>query len=937
MSCRKWPAKRRRPGIPQSPDGRHEARRTKVLAAVQPAGASFRSSRRLPGHRASTRVRFRVNPSASLEPETRNVPFAPASFASRRRLKVRTRSHRLTLGASVALMVSIAACAVHKPAPKDPVVPTAAHGWLHLNPEARLRSASFVSDQRELLEIEPGSELRQTGSETDELGMTHDRYQQYYRGIRVEGAELLVHSRNGITESVNGVVARHLASVPTAPRIAADEARDTAIRTMRAAVAEESTGDGTNPLIAWDGRPAATELVITQRDGHETFGPDDLVLAWRIDMVGTDPLYSRSVYVDATDGAVAKILPLFGECESGRGNTTWRGNQQFNTRRNGDVFVLEDDCRTARLHVVNALPLPALQEFVDADNNWIAGADQSPVTSFWALGIAYDYFELVHNRHGYDGKNGSIELKHGQSGARASGGNGRIRIGVDGVGPNDDYNTTDIIGHEYTHNVIETSAKLVYGTTEPSALNESFSDIFGNLIEAWDEQNQTPSDWRVGEDKGCTVGTCRNMADPGSLSGPDTYKGTNWDSGGEPHNNGEVQNFWFYLLAAGGSGSNDMGDDYSVTGIGLSKAGKIAYRTLTKYLTSSARYVDARDASIQATADLYGSAEVAQVKNAWCAVGLCPEGTPDSRDRFDITGGNPNPASPNNNNSLGGATPIGQSVAASWTADGPSAATLSVAGLSVYPSDDVDYFELNPIPDGMLQPTSIPPECVARRYVVRLSAPATIRVHRNGQVVSTKVDSDVVSIDVGQILQGGTTAVSIQRAFPGQVIAYDMSLRYSVSFDPSCIPEVPPLVVLEYAEECPACGEFLLADREQRILDPLVVDSLPSREITYYVYAPGGRDMGLVIDLLRGESLRAALRDMSGRLLSVADTHSGFLRGGLRALSVGGPGFSGNGARRDTEQLLLSPGPLPEGIYALTLSHFGYGSEVVISQRRAAR
>ena len=59
------------------------------------------------------------------------------------------------------------------------------------------------------------------------------------------------------------------------------------------------------------------------------------------------------------------------------------------------------------------------------------------------------------------------------------------------------------------------------------------------------------------------------------------------------------------------------------------------------------------------------------------------------------------------------------------------------------------------------------------------------------------------------------------------------------------------------------------------------------------------------------------------------------LRGGLRALSVGGPGFSGNGARRDTEQLLLSPGPLPEGIYALTLSHFGYGSEYARGHHRS--
>ena len=102
----------------------------------------------------------------------------------------------------------------------------------------------------------------------------------------------------------------------------------------------------------------------------------------------------------------------------------------------------------------------------------------------------------------------------------------------------------------------------------------------------------------------------RSLANPKLKNLPNTYKGTYWYSGGNDyggaHTNCGVQDYWFYLLCQGGSGTNDNANAYSVTGIGMTKAEKIAYRTLTVYLTSFSKYADVRDLSIQAAADLYG-------------------------------------------------------------------------------------------------------------------------------------------------------------------------------------------------------------------------------------------------------------------------------------------------------------------------------------------
>ena len=83
----------------------------------------------------------------------------------------------------------------------------------------------------------------------------------------------------------------------------------------------------------------------------------------------------------------------------------------------------------------------------------------------------------------------------------------------------------------------------------------------------------------------------------------DQSRGPNF---GGVHTNSSVQNFWFYLLSVGGSGVNDNGDTYSVTGIGIADAEKIAYRNLTVYLTQTSNFHSSRAGSINAAEDLFG-------------------------------------------------------------------------------------------------------------------------------------------------------------------------------------------------------------------------------------------------------------------------------------------------------------------------------------------
>lgn len=148
--------------------------------------------------------------------------------------------------------------------------------------------------------------------------------------------------------------------------------------------------------------------------------------------------------------------------------------------------------------------------------------------------------------------------------------------------------TEDIVGHEFTHGVTQHTSGLVY-RNEPGALNESMSDVFGELVFLTDTSNQcnTPANrWQLGA---CSsLGVIRDMKNPPSHRQPDTYRGQYWYTGsgdaGGVHTNSGVNNKAAYLLVDGGSLNGQ-----SVTAIGLEKTAALYWTTQT-ILTSNANY-----------------------------------------------------------------------------------------------------------------------------------------------------------------------------------------------------------------------------------------------------------------------------------------------------------------------------------------------------------
>jgi bacillolysin len=450
---------------------------------------------------------------------------------------------------------------------------------------------------------------------TDELGFTHDVYQQYYEGIKVEGAQYKVHTRSGQIEMLSGNFREIFEDLNTSPGLS-----------QQAAFNSAKNHVGASRYI-WDegGRQPSGELVIVaDPNGHKA--PR---LAYKFDMYALAPLSRADVYIDAHSGDfIEKNEKIHAADVPATGNSLYNGNVSFTADDAGSFYRLRqtaDGNGIETYSLNNGTNYSNATDITSSSTNFTS--DNTAVQAHWGAEQTHKYYLQNHNRNSYNGAGAVIRsyVHYSSNYVNAFWDGQRMTYGDgDGVsyGP---LVSLDIVSHEITHGVTEYSANLVY-SYESGALNESFSDIFGEAVENF--ANGT-NDWQMGTDIGIGgSGAIRSMDNPNAFNDPDTYGGTYWYTGtgdnGGVHINSGVQNKWFYILSEGESGTNDLGSSYSVTGIGIDKAAAIAYRNLSVYLSTNSQYADARVGAIQSAIDLYGagSPEEIATTNAWYAVGV---------------------------------------------------------------------------------------------------------------------------------------------------------------------------------------------------------------------------------------------------------------------------------------------------------------------------
>jgi Zn-dependent metalloprotease len=501
----------------------------------------------------------------------------------------------------------------------------------------------------------------------DSDGARHVRFDRTWNGLRVLGGDFVVHT-TGAGRFAGASVAQDAAvDVSRTPAVAKGDAIATAGKRLAG--------------------PGEAQLVVDAHQGEPA-------LAWKVTIA--DHLV---VIVDAITGRTRRTYDLTKDADTATGHGLHNGEVKLSTTRTGEgSFALIDPDRggnTTR-DALNSTGRPTeatSRAFTDSDDVWGDGTTADRATAgadvHYGMARAWDYFKDTFGRAGIngDGKGVTAYAHHRVDEANASWSDSCLCMTFgDGDAGRKAFTTLDIVAHETAHGLTFRTADLDYAG-ESGGLNEATSDIFGTLVEFAANNPADEPDYLVGELTGPQP--LRWMDEPTrNVKSVSCWSPSVKDL--DVHRSSGVANKFFYNLAVG-SGSTRWGSSTPcggaapVTGIGNDAAGAIWYRALTTYMVSTTDFAGARQATLQAAADLYGpdSAERSAVRAAWLAVGVDGSGTVPPSDTAPVI--DPLPFAPAHlgtpvQRQLTGHDPQGQAIV--WSAeDLPPGLTISPDGL----------------------------------------------------------------------------------------------------------------------------------------------------------------------------------------------------------------------------------------------------------------
>ncbi|HZA49400.1 MAG TPA: M4 family metallopeptidase, partial [Myxococcaceae bacterium] len=316
--------------------------------------------------------------------------------------------------------------------------------------EKQQQSLAFLRKYAGLFGIEnPEAQLRLERSRADRLGETHLVWRQFHRGVPVFAGQLRTHfSSNHQLKAVSGTFVPAI-TLDITPARTAESAASLAVGVV----------GGERPDRAatlW----ALPATLVVYREGLARGEAGEDHLAWEVEV--TNRLDVRQfVYVDAHTGKIIDRISgihdeLFRRIYDGHGLEALPSNYP------GGVYWSEGQ----RFPTVAS----------DA-NLLIVGTKE-----------AYDLFKNAFGVDSYDGKGAVMDgVFNGGIGCANAFWNGTLTYFCPGLA------TDDVVAHEWGHAYTEYTHNLIYAW-QPGALNEAYSDIWGEVVDRINARDLLPRD-----------------------------------------------------------------------------------------------------------------------------------------------------------------------------------------------------------------------------------------------------------------------------------------------------------------------------------------------------------------------------------------------------------------------------------------------------------
>jgi Zn-dependent metalloprotease len=448
----------------------------------------------------------------------------------------------------------------------------------------RERIINFLVRNKALYQMDnPPEELASERISQDEAAF-YLLLQQKHKGLTVVGGELIARVRpNGVVDNISGHYFPDV-ELETTPQLGFEQARGVMEENLRQTL--------TSPIIP--------ELLVFNANllkGNP--GREEYHLSWRIE---------------------ANTWIYFIEANTGEILLKYRNILEALSR---EVYLTSSDGRRycATLWAEEDGPVGGVQD--------VAGG--AARDTYEKTAQVYNYFRQNHGLDSYDGQGSKMvacvgyHIPEGSSDVNCNAHwNPYSKYVHFGAGNEDEQGrygrcsrrhfsaATDVVGHEWTHAVVTSKIPNFLYAGESGALQESFSDFFGEVIEG-------KFDWQAGEDLGVLI---RDLANPHNTNQPEHMSEV---GSTEPHTLAGIPNKVAYLLSVGGTHRG-----ISVERVGPENLAKLYFK-LFNSLTPTTKFQDFRERLLVACADFTdwcGENQKAAIKNAFASVGIGEPVTP---------------------------------------------------------------------------------------------------------------------------------------------------------------------------------------------------------------------------------------------------------------------------------------------------------------------
>ena len=232
-----------------------------------------------------------------------------------------------------------------------------------------------INQLNTILNLNEKNNFIQTLERTDDLGITHRNFQQYFDGYLVEDGLIMIHSKHGIVKSINGRIAE--IKRPTLEiNVSPEEARTIA----------ELTTHVKSLLHVYP----INSVVIKNPNQSE------YLLAYKVRIDSFVPFFMCYVYVDAKSGKVVKKVNLNAHADvPGTGQTIYSGVQALTCDSYQSSFRLRESVRNIQtFNATNATDLTSngftgSSDFTSSTSNF---AGLPLLTSFTVTSIAQSWW-----------------------------------------------------------------------------------------------------------------------------------------------------------------------------------------------------------------------------------------------------------------------------------------------------------------------------------------------------------------------------------------------------------------------------------------------------------------------------------------------------------------------------------------------------------------